>query len=343
MIELNHVTKTFASKSGNVHAVNDVSLTIDTGTIFGLIGYSGAGKSTLIRMINLLEKPDRGSVMVDGVDLTKLRNFELRKKRQKIGMIFQHFNLMEALTIQQNVAFPLRKSGLTKSQITQKVNALLSLVELSDKADSYPNQLSGGQKQRVAIARALANDPTILLCDEATSALDPQTTESILALLKKLHASLGLTIVLITHQMSVIKTIAKKVAIMENGRIVEQGDVYDIFASPKAQITKKFVDSTTQMASITSLIDAGYELMQCDPNEQLIQLTYIADSAAQALISKVSRKFDVDCNIVFGTVEVIDGKPLGQLIVKVNGKSADMVAAIDTIRQANVKVEVIRS
>ena len=343
MIELNHVTKTFASKSGNVHAVNDVSLTIDTGTIFGLIGYSGAGKSTLIRMINLLEKPDRGSVMVDGVDLTKLRNVELRKKRQKIGMIFQHFNLMEALTIQQNVAFPLRKSGLTKSQITQKVNALLSLVELSDKADSYPNQLSGGQKQRVAIARALANDPTILLCDEATSALDPQTTESILALLKKLHASLGLTIVLITHQMSVIKTIAKKVAIMENGRIVEQGDVYDIFASPKAQITKKFVDSTTQMASITSLIDAGYELMQCDPNEQLIQLTYIADSAAQALISKVSRKFDVDCNIVFGTVEVIDGKPLGQLIVKVNGKSADMVAAIDTIRQANVKVEVIRS
>ena len=343
MIELNHVTKTFASKSGNVHAVNDVSLTIDTGTIFGLIGYSGAGKSTLIRMINLLEKPDRGSVMVDGVDLTKLRNVELRKKRQKIGMIFQHFNLMEALTIQQNVAFPLRKSGLTKSQITQKVNALLSLVELSDKADSYPNQLSGGQKQRVAIARALANDPTILLCDEATSALDPQTTESILALLKKLHASLGLTIVLITHQMSVIKTIAKKVAIMENGRIVEQGDVYDIFASPKAQITKKFVDSTTQMASITSLIDAGYELMQCDPNEQLIQLTYIADSAAQALISKVSRQFDVDCNIVFGTVEVIDGKPLGQLIVKVNGKSADMVAAIDTIRQANVKVEVIRS
>ena len=343
MIELNHVTKTFASKSGNVHAVNDVSLTIDTGTIFGLIGYSGAGKSTLIRMINLLEKPDRGSVMVDGVDLTKLRNVELRKKRQKIGMIFQHFNLMEALTIQQNVAFPLRKSGLTKSQVTQKVNALLSLVELSDKADSYPNQLSGGQKQRVAIARALANDPTILLCDEATSALDPQTTESILALLKKLHASLGLTIVLITHQMSVIKTIAKKVAIMENGRIVEQGDVYDIFASPKAQITKKFVDSTTQMASITSLIDAGYELMQCDPNEQLIQLTYIADSAAQALISKVSRKFGVDCNIVFGTVEVIDGKPLGQLIVKANGKSADMVAAIDTIRQANVKVEVIRS
>ena len=343
MIELNHVTKTFASKSGNVHAVNDVSLTIDTGTIFGLIGYSGAGKSTLIRMINLLEKPDRGSVMVDGVDLTKLRNVELRKKRQKIGMIFQHFNLMEALTIQQNVAFPLRKSGLTKSQITQKVNALLSLVELSDKADSYPNQLSGGQKQRVAIARALANDPTILLCDEATSALDPQTTESILALLKKLHASLGLTIVLITHQMSVIKTIAKKVAIMENGRIVEQGDVYDIFASPKAQITKKFVDSTTQMASITSLIDAGYELMQCDPNEQLIQLTYIADSAAQALISKVSRQFDVDCNIVFGTVEVIDGKPLGQLIVKVNGKIADMVEAIDTIRQANVKVEVIRS
>ena len=343
MIELNHVTKTFASKSGNVHAVNDVSLTIDTRTIFGLIGYSGAGKSTLIRMINLLEKPDRGSVMVDGVDLTKLRNVELRKKRQKIGMIFQHFNLMEALTIQQNVAFPLRKSGLTKSQINQKVNALLSLVELSDKADNYPNQLSGGQKQRVAIARALANDPTILLCDEATSALDPQTTESILALLKKLHASLGLTIVLITHQMSVIKTIAKKVAIMENGRIVEQGDVYDIFASPKAQITKKFVDSTTQMASITSLIDAGYELMQCDPNEQLIQLTYIADSAAQALISKVSRKFDVDCNIVFGTVEVIDGKPLGQLIVKVNGKSADMVAAIDTIRQANVKVEVIRS
>ena len=343
MIELNHVSKTFASKNGSVHAVNDVSLTIETGTIYGLIGYSGAGKSTLIRMINLLEKPDRGSVIVDGVDLTQLSPVKLRKKRQKIGMIFQHFNLMQALTIEANVAFPLRKSGLSKFEITQKVNHLLSLVELTDKAKNYPNQLSGGQKQRVAIARALANDPTILLCDEATSALDPQTTESILALLKKLHASLGLTIVLITHQMSVIKTIAKKVAIMENGSIVEQGNVYDIFAAPKATITKKFVDSTTQMASITSLIDAGYELLQCDANEQLIQLTYIADSAAQALISKVSRMYNVDCNIVFGTVEVIDGKPLGQLIVKVKGDPKDMVSTIDTIRQANVKVEVIKS
>ena len=341
MIELTHVSKTFSTKSGNVDAVKDVSLTIESGSIFGLIGYSGAGKSTLIRMINLLERPDSGSVIIDGVDLTTLSGAMLRKRRQKIGMIFQHFNLMSALTVADNVAFPLKRSGLAKNEIKTKVDRLLELVELSNRKDSYPAQLSGGQKQRVAIARALANDPDILLCDEATSALDPQTTESILALLKRLHDTLGLTIVLITHQMSVIKTIAQSVAIMENGNVVEQGNVYDIFANPKEAITRKFVDSTTQMASVSSLIDSGYTLLKCDHNEKLIQLTYVQDSAAQALISMVSRQYNVDCNIVFGSVEVICGQPLGQLIIKIKGDPTNVKASIDTIKQHQVKVEVI--
>lgn len=341
MIELTHVSKTFATKNGNVDAVNDVSLKIDSGSIFGLIGYSGAGKSTLIRLINLLERPDSGSVVIDGVDLTTLSDGELRKRRQKIGMIFQHFNLMSALTVAENVAFPLKRSGMGKLEIQTKVDKLLDLVELSNRKSSYPAQLSGGQKQRVAIARALANDPDILLCDEATSALDPQTTDSILALLKRLHDTLGLTIVLITHQMSVIKSIAQQVAIMENGKVVEQGDVYDIFANPKAEITRKFVDSTTQMASVAGLIESGYTLLKCNENEKLIQLTYVEDSAAQALISMVSREYNVDCNIVFGSVEVICGKPLGQLIIKMKGDPANVNASIDYISNHQVKVEVI--
>ena len=341
MIELKHVDKTFVSKDTTVHAVSDVSLSIDSQSIFGLIGYSGAGKSTLIRMINLLERPDHGQVVIDGQDLMVLSAKELRMRRRKIGMIFQHFNLMQALTIEANVAFPLKRSGLTKSQINAKVNTLLELVELSDKAHAYPRQLSGGQKQRVAIARALANDPDILLCDEATSALDPQTTDSILALLKRLHDRLGLTIVLITHQMSVIKAIADHVAIMENGKIVESGDVYDIFAAPKQPITKRFVDSTTSMASIDQLVKSGYALMKCNTDEKLVQLTYIADSADQALISAVSRQYNVDCNIVFGTVEVINGRPLGQLVVKIKGNAQAIGQTIQTIQAHQVKVEVI--
>ena len=227
MITLEHVSKTFTTKSGYVHAVKDVSLQINEGEIYGIIGFSGAGKSTLVRCINLLERPQEGKVIVDGKDLLSLDSAQLRSTRKKIGMIFQHFNLMRLRTVAQNVAFPLKKSGLSKEEIHRKVQELLALVDLSEKANVYPSQLSGGQKQRVAIARALANDPKVLLCDEATSALDPQTTHSILKLIKDINQKLHLTVVLITHEMGVVKEICDRVAVMEDGRIVEEGSIVD--------------------------------------------------------------------------------------------------------------------
>ena len=225
MIELTHISKSFASGGRTVYAVQDVSLSIGKGEIFGIIGFSGAGKSTLVRCINLLERPTSGSVTVDGKEMTALSARELRQARKKIGMIFQHFNLMPSRTVFGNVAYPLRGSGLSREQIADKVHRLLGLVGIGDKAEAYPKQLSGGQKQRVAIARALANDPNVLLCDEATSALDPQTTKAILRLLKNLNEKLGITVVIITHEMAVVKEICDRVAVMEHGRVVEQGEV----------------------------------------------------------------------------------------------------------------------
>ena len=237
MIELTHVSKDFGRGGRQVHAVRDVTLSVEKGEIFGIIGFSGAGKSTLVRCINLLERPTAGRVTVDGRELTALNARELRGARKKIGMIFQHFNLMPSRTDAGNVAFPLYGSGLSKKEIAQRVSELLSLVGISDKADAYPGTLSGGQKQRVAIARALANKPSVLLCDEATSALDPQTTRSILRLLKDLNKTLGITIVLITHEMSVVREICDRVAVMEQGSIAEQGEVFDVFAAPQREIT----------------------------------------------------------------------------------------------------------
>ena len=240
MIELIGVTKAFETDHGRVLAADNVSLKIEKGEIYGIIGFSGAGKSTLVRCINLLERPDSGKVLVGGEDITTLRGRALREKRRKIGMIFQQFNLFATRTVEDNVAFPLRYRKIPKTAIREKVTRLLAIVGLSDKAKSYPSELSGGQKQRVAIARALASDPEILLCDEATSALDPQTTEQILELLKKLNTELGITIVLITHEMQVIKKICHSVTVLENGRVAESGKVYDIFANPKADVTRSF-------------------------------------------------------------------------------------------------------
>ena len=233
MIELTHISKNFASGGRTVHAVQDVSLSIGKGEIFGIIGFSGAGKSTLVRCINLLERPTSGSVTVDGKEMTALSARELWQARKKIGMIFQHFNLMPSRTVFGNVAYPLRGSGLSGEQIADKVHRLLELVGIGDKAEAYPKQLSGGQKQRVAIARALANDPNVLLCDEATSALDPQTTKAILRVLKDLNEKLGITVVIITHEMAVVKEICDRVAVMEHGRVVEQGEVFNVFADPR--------------------------------------------------------------------------------------------------------------
>ena len=252
MIELKNISKDFGSGEKAVHAVRDVSLSIGSGEIFGIIGFSGAGKSTLVRCINLLERPSSGSVFVAGQDLTALSAKDLRAARKKIGMIFQHFNLMPSRTVAGNVAYPLKGSGLSKEDIQKKVATLLELVGIGDKADAYPSQLSGGQKQRVAIARALANDPQVLLCDEATSALDPQTTKAILHLLKHLNETLGITIVLITHEMAVVKEICDRVAVMEYGRVVEQGEVFTVFAEPKQDITKSFIHTTSRRSKSSS-------------------------------------------------------------------------------------------
>ena len=247
MIRLENVSKTFTDSNKEVHAVNNVSLTINDGDIFGIIGFSGAGKSTLVRCINLLEKPTEGKVFVDDAEITALSGKELRKARKKIGMIFQYFNLMPSRTIFGNVAYPLRGSGLSKEEIKEKVHHLLELVGISEKENAFPSQLSGGQKQRVAIARALANDPNILLCDEATSALDPQTTKSILKLLQQLNQTLGITVVVITHEMAVVKEICNRVAVMDHGDVVEEGEVFHVFASPKEPLTRSFIKTTSNL------------------------------------------------------------------------------------------------
>lgn len=342
MIELKNIQKVFDTASGNVHAVNDVTLNIDKGDIYGVIGFSGAGKSTLIRCINLLERPTSGQVIVDGKDLLQLNTKELRESRKKIGMIFQHFNLMRSRTVHDNVAFPLKGSGLSKSEIKEKVKNLLELVELSDKENAYPSQLSGGQKQRVAIARALANDPHVLLCDEATSALDPQTTQSILALLKSLNERLNLTIVLITHEMAVVKAICNKVAIMEHGKVVEKGTILEVFNNPQEQVTKNFINTTTSINKIFDMIETKDPLVSLDHDEVLLRLIYSSGSAEEPLMANLVKSYDVSFNIIFGNVEVLDGNPLGNLVIKLKGEKKNIEAAINYTKAQSVKVEVLK-
>ena len=343
MIEIKNVTETFVTPKQNVHACNDISLTIEDGEIYGIIGFSGAGKSTLVRCINLLERPTSGQVLIDGAELTAMSETELRKVRKKIGMIFQHFNLMRSRTVAQNIAYPLKGSGLSNEEIQAKVKSLLKLVELEDKENAYPSQLSGGQKQRVAIARALANDPKVLLCDEATSALDPQTTHSILALLKEVNQKLGITIVLITHEMAVIKAICDRVAVMEKGHVVEEGKILDVFSHPKQEVTKNFIRSTSSVSQIYEMVEKNDPLVAIKENESLIILSYSAGNAGEALISAISRKFNVDANIVFGNVEIIANQAMGSLVVIISGELSDINQAGAYIRDGGVKVEVLKT
>ena len=342
MIQLEHISKSFVTASGTVHAVQDVNLQIGEGEIFGIIGFSGAGKSTLVRCINLLERPTEGRVIVDGEDLTAMDLKKLREVRKKIGMIFQHFNLLRSRTVFQNIAFPLKKSGLSKAEKEKKIESLLELVGLSDKKDAYPSQLSGGQKQRVAIARALANDPKVLLCDEATSALDPQTTQSILKLLKQVNETLGITIVLITHEMAVVKDICDRVAIMEQGRVVEEGDTVSVFSHPKEAMTKDFIDTASNLGKIHDLIAEGHSLTEIQPGEQMVLLTYSGSNAGQPLISALAEKFSVSANIIYGNIDYLKGKPLGKLVVTLSGEKEAMDQAIDYIRSLGVEMEVMK-
>ena len=343
MIRLENVTKTYVNAGKKFNAADDVTLEINKGEIFGIIGFSGAGQSTLVRCINLLERPDKGRVLINGKDITALRGAELRRQRKKIGMIFQHFNLFSSRTVLQNVIFPIRYSGMSRSELSTKAMELLELVGIADKAGAYPSELSGGQKQRAAIARALASDPEILLCDEATSALDPQTTESILKLLKKLNAQLGLTIVMITHQMNVVKEICTRTAVMENGKVVEQGDVFEIFANPQQNVTRSFVDTTSCLSGINTLIEEKSPLVQLKPGQKILRFKYLERSACEALVSTISRKFNIDLNIIFGSIEIIGDNPIGGLVVIADGKEGDIRAAVKYLCDINVGVEVILS
>ena len=343
MIELRQVCKTFetGAREENVHAVRDVSLTIGDGEIFGIIGFSGAGKSTLVRCINLLERPTSGQVILDGQDLTKYSERELRAARRKIGMIFQHFNLMKSRTVYQNVAYPLRGAKLTKEEKREKVMKLLSIVGLVDKEKAYPAQLSGGQKQRVAIARALANDPKVLLCDEATSALDPQTTQDILKLLRDLNRSLGLTIVLITHEMAVVKEVCTRVAVMEDGRVVEEGGIYDVFANPKMPITKRFIRTTTNIAGMEEMVRREPDVLGLRPGDIVVRYDCSGDSTGQAVVSRLSREYGVDISIIFGNVEMLLGTPFGTMIVVFRGEPGAVAGALDAFGKAASRVEVL--
>ena len=342
MIEFTHVSKDFGSGEKMVRAVRDVSLMIQDGEIFGIIGFSGAGKSTLVRCINLLERPTNGTVVVDGKEMTALSPKELRLARRKIGMIFQHFNLMPSRTVFGNVAYPLQGQGLSKQAIQNKVRKLLKLVDIADKETAYPSQLSGGQKQRVAIARALANDPKVLLCDEATSALDPQTTKAILTLLKDLNQKLNLTIVMITHEMAVVKEICDHVAIMEHGQVVEQGEVFSLFADPKQPITQNFIRTTSNLQKIEELIVEGSPVVQLQPGEVIVRLSYIQKNVSEPLISTLSQRFQISLNIIFADIEIVQDAPIGGTVAILSGEREQITKAMEYLIEKNVGVEVLK-
>jgi len=337
MIELLNVTKSFKTKNKTVQALADVSLTVEKGEIFGVIGTSGAGKSTLIRCVNLLEKPNAGKVIVDHIELTKLSDAQLTLERRKIAMIFQHFNLLSSRTVFDNIAFPLELEGKSKSEIKEKVNGLLELVGLNDKAKDYPANLSGGQKQRVAIARALANDPKVLLCDEATSALDPATTKSILKLLKSINQKLNLTILLITHEMEVIKTICDKVAVIDHGKLVEQGKIEQVFTDPKQEITKGFIQSSLNVElplvyqNLLSSIDSGN-------NNPLVKFMLTGNNDQSFVISNLFEKFRVKAKVISAQLEYVGNLSFGVLLVELQGENTNEALAYLENEYSNTEI-----
>lgn len=338
MIRLENVSKVFKTKSTTVHAVDHVDLTIEKEDIYGIIGYSGAGKSTLIRLLNGLEKPTSGKVWIGDNELTALHGKDLRKERQKIGMIFQHFHLLWSRTVLENIMFPLEIAGVPAAKRQAKARELIDLVGLSGREDAYPSELSGGQKQRVGIARSLANEPTLLLCDEATSALDPETTDQILDLLVAINRRLGLTIVLITHEMAVVRKICNKVAVMEEGRVVEEGAVMDVFKRPKEPITKKFVRQDTgqdQPDTVRVLEDLRTQF----PTGKIIRLIFSPGSTKMPVITKVSRTRDVDINIIQGTIQSTKEESVGSLLVQLTGEDRAIGDTIQDFKDFGVQIE----
>ncbi|MGM9579912.1 MAG: methionine ABC transporter ATP-binding protein [Anaerovibrio sp.] len=341
MIDLSHIEKIYDSPSGPVRAIKDISLHINRGEIYGIIGLSGAGKSTLVRCINLLERPTSGKVTVDGQDITAMSESQLRQARKSIGMIFQHFNLLSSATVYENVAFPLRLVNTPKEKIDRKVTELLELVGLADKANQYPSQLSGGQKQRVGIARALASEPKILLCDEATSALDPQTTKAILQLIRDINAKLKLTVVVITHEMQVIKDICDKVAVIDKGVIAEKGNVLDVFTNPQQPITKEFISVLLSNDLPVGFREREVHQEQFSGSILLIRITFIGESANEPVISRLIKNFDLNVGILFGSLDDIKGVPFGRLIISLDGRQLEIQEALEYVQKQNLKVEVI--
>lgn len=346
MIQLEHIDVTFQQKKRQIQAVKDVTIHIREGDIYGIVGYSGAGKSTLVRVINLLQVPTNGKIIVDGDVLfdnkVTLTAEQLRHKRQDIGMIFQHFNLMSQLTAEENVAFALKHSDLSKEEKRAKVRTLLELVGLADRAENYPSQLSGGQKQRVAIARALANDPKILISDESTSALDPKTTKQILALLQDLNQKLGLTIVLITHEMQIIKDIANCVAVMQDGQLIEEGSVLDIFSNPQQDLTKDFISTATGIDDAMDKIEQQEIVKYLASNSLLVQMKYAGTSTDEPLLNEIYKHHQVTANILYGNIEILGGTPVGELVVVLSGEKKNLATAKTAIREAGVQLTVLK-
>jgi len=338
MIYIKNLSKVFKTPKGSFTALDNINLHIPKGAVYGIIGLSGAGKSTLIRCMNMLEKPTTGEVIIDGQNMTQLSGAALRKTRQNIGMIFQHFNLLESRTVAGNIAFPLEIAGWPKNKIAERIQQLLPVVGLEDKANSYPAQLSGGQKQRVGIARALATNPSVLLCDEATSALDPQTTESILELLREINEKFNLTIVIITHEMKVIKEICTDVAVIDQARIVEHGPIESVFINPQSNIAKEFITSVFPNKLSPQLLR---ELAQ-HSNSQIITVNFLGNVASEPIISDLIRHYGVTVNILHGNIDRLRSTLFGTLTLELQGDAYNLTKAHEYLKSRNLKVEVIK-
>lgn len=335
MIRIRNLCKTFNTNGEEKEVLKNINIEIEDGEIYGLIGLSGAGKSSLLRCINLLEKPTSGEIIVNGTNVESMKGIELRSLRRKIGMIFQQFNLLNSSTVYENIAFPLRISSMPKDEIDKRVVELLQMVELTDKKDAYPSKLSGGQKQRVGIARALANNPSILLLDEATSALDPSTTSSILELLKSINSKLKITMIVVTHEMSVIKKLCSRVAVIEDGSIVEEGLVVDIFSNPSSKTVQKFLNEVIpELPNEKFLVETGNEL-------KTVMVNFLGEDAEKPFISDMVKNFDVSANIISGNIEIVQNMQIGRLIINISGKKDNVTSALHYLLGKNLRIEVL--
>ena len=335
MIEFKDISKHYELKGQTIRALDQINLEIPEGSIFGIIGYSGAGKSTLIRLINLLERPTQGQVIINQKDFTALDARSLRQERANIGMIFQHFNLLQTKTVAANIVIPLKLLGVSKAEREKRLNELLDFIDLKHKKDAFPDELSGGQKQRVGIARALANHPKILLCDEATSALDPQTTKSVLALLKKINQEQGITIVMVTHEMDVIETVCDYVAVMEQGKVIETGSTIDIFSQPQHPTPKNFIQTVLQQQLPVNILNN----LENQNHNSIYCLQFLGKSAQETVVQAVIKKFDISLNIVFANMTEINGTVIGQMFIQLLGDPAIIQQAIEFLQQNGVEVE----